>query len=162
MQKALKFKHFFEQLNAFNLNGGAVLSTGGEYYFNENADKQSNLESSNLARSDYILEEDDIKSVVCDLENQRVVRADAERTRGGEALDKDIIEQILTRYCKNNSIKYKQGLNEIVAPFLYMMQEQNKLGLEDKLDIKFVYNSFSAFIFRYMTNFFAEEEFFSL
>lgn len=90
LMQALKFKAFFEQLNSFGLPG-VVMSTGGEYYFNENADRQSNVESSHH-RSDYILEEDDIKSVVCDLENQRVVRADAERTRGSEALDKDLIE----------------------------------------------------------------------
>lgn len=42
-----------------------------------------------------------------------MVRADAERTRGNEALDKDLIELVLTRYCKNNAIKYKQGLNEV-------------------------------------------------
>lgn len=51
--------------------------------------------------------------MVCDLENQRVVKADAERTRGSESLNKDLIERVLTRYCKNNNIKYKQGLNEV-------------------------------------------------
>lgn len=74
-----------------------------------------------LVKSDYITEEEEIKSVVCDLENQRVIRADAERTRGTESLDKDIIEMVLTKYCKNNNIKYKQGLNEVLAPFMYMM-----------------------------------------
>jgi hypothetical protein len=62
------------------------------------------------------------------MENQRVVRADAERTRGQEQLDKDMIELILTKYCKNNNIKYKQGLNEIVAPFMYLMQENQKIS----------------------------------
>lgn len=83
------------------------MSTGGEYYFNESS---SNInytdEQSSISRSDYVLEESEIKSTVCDLENQRVVRADAERTRGAESLDKDIIELLLTRYCKNNNIKY--------------------------------------------------------
>ena len=76
--------------------------------------------------SDYIQDDQEIKLTVCDLENQRVVRADAERTRGQEQLDKDTIELILTKYCKNNNIKYKQGLNEIVAPFMYLMQETLK------------------------------------
>ena len=31
-----------------------------------------------------------------------------------------------------------------------------------KLDLKFVYNSFSGFVHRYLTNFYEEEEFFSL
>jgi hypothetical protein len=78
--------------------------------------------------SDYIQDDQEIKLTVCDMENQRVVRADAERTRGQEQLDKDIIELILTKYCKNNNIKYKQGLNEIVAPFMYLMQETQKMS----------------------------------
>ena len=49
----------------------------------------------------------------CDMENQRVIRADAERTRGNESLDKDLVELLLTKYCKNNNIKYRQGLNEV-------------------------------------------------
>lgn len=54
-----------------------------------------------------------ILKTACDLENQRVVRADAERTRGSENLNKDHIELLLTLYCKWNYIKYKQGLNEV-------------------------------------------------
>jgi hypothetical protein len=64
-------------------------------------------------RSDFIMDEEEIRATVCDLENQRVVRADSERTRGNEMLDKDMVELVLTKYCKNNNIKYKQGLNEV-------------------------------------------------
>jgi hypothetical protein len=53
------------------------------------------------------LDDEEIRATVCDLENQRVVRADSERTRGNEMLDKDIVELVLTKYCKNNNIKYK-------------------------------------------------------
>lgn len=101
------------------------MTAGGEYYFND-VEKQSNSnygEVSNYTRSDYVTDEEEIKATVCDLDNQRVVRADAERTRGNEALDKDVIELVLTKYCKNNAIKYKQGLNEVLAPFLYLMEE---------------------------------------
>lgn len=46
------------------------MSTGGEYYFNESS---SNInytdEQSSISRSDYVLEESEIKSTVCDLEN---------------------------------------------------------------------------------------------
>ena len=64
-------------------------------------------------RSDFIMDDEEIRATVCDLENQRVVRADSERTRGNEMLDKDMVELVLTKYCKNNNIKYKQGLNEV-------------------------------------------------
>jgi len=66
-----------------------------------------------LSRSDYITDDEEIRVTVCDLDNQRVVRADAERTRGNDQLDKDMVELVLTKYCKNNNIKYKQGLNEV-------------------------------------------------
>ena len=67
-------------------------------------------------RSDFIMDDEEIRATVCDLENQRVVRADSERTRGNEMLDKDMVELVLTKYCKNNNIKYKQGLNEVSPP----------------------------------------------
>lgn len=41
------------------------------------------------------------------------------------------------------------------------MQEHNKRS-ESPLDLKFVYNSFSAFVHRYLTNFYQEDEFYSL
>ncbi|GMH54703.1 hypothetical protein TrLO_g10982 [Triparma laevis f. longispina] len=48
------------------------------------------------------------------LVNQRVVKADAERTRGSHPQ----IERLLTHFCHSNDLKYKQGLNELLAPFL--------------------------------------------
>lgn len=68
--------------------GGAPITTGGEYYFND-GERSNFAEYSQVTRSDFITEEEEIKSTICDLENQRVVRADAERTRGNESLDKD-------------------------------------------------------------------------
>jgi hypothetical protein len=38
----------------------------------------------------------------------------------------------------------------------------NKNASLQKLDLKFVYNSFSGFVHRYLTNFYEEEEFYSL
>jgi len=38
---------------------------------------------------------------------------------------------------------------------------KNSASLQ-KLDLKFVYNSFSGFVHRYLTNFYEEEEFYSL
>lgn len=50
---------------------------------------------------------------------------------------------------------------------MYMMQDCNKRAdrTNDEImsvDIKFVYNSFSGFVHRYLTNFYEEEEFYSL
>ncbi|CDW77412.1 tbc1 domain family member related [Stylonychia lemnae] len=92
------------------------------------------------------LDDNIIKSTVCDLENQRVIRADADRSRGSENLNKDNIELMLTLYCKRNSIRYKQGMNEQQCGF----------------QLNFSYNCFSAFIWRYLTTFYQDEEFLTL
>lgn len=87
-----------------------------------------------------IQSEEQILQCTLDLKNQRVVKADAERTRvaklrsvwpGGEAkteedkaqLDETIktsIEKVLTHYAKEADTSYKQGLNELLAPFLWL------------------------------------------
>jgi len=48
--------------------------------------------------------------------NQSVIKADSKRTRTEKANKfafKEYLEIMLTTYCKLNSIKYKQGLNEV-------------------------------------------------
>ena len=68
----------------------------------------------------YGVTNSDIRNVPLDLHNQNVVRADAERSRfvGKEHLD--AMQQLMTFYCKYESISYKQGINEIMAPFLWL------------------------------------------
>ena len=66
--------------------------------------------------SSYLLlvdDEEEVFSTSCDLDNQRVVKADADRTRGQEKLNKEHVELLLTLYCKKNGVKYKQGMNEV-------------------------------------------------
>ncbi|CAE7887982.1 unnamed protein product, partial [Symbiodinium sp. KB8] len=58
-----------------------------------------------------------------DLPNQRVIRVDAERTRAGHPLFKTDemrarIRRVMTYYVKNRSVVYKQGLNELLPPFV--------------------------------------------
>ena len=87
-------------------------------------------------RSDFILDDEEIKATVCDLENQRVVRADSERTRGNEMLDKDMVELVLTKYCKNNNIKYKQGLNEVSSSKVLMCLDSGTFYVSDARNVK--------------------------
>lgn len=65
------------------------------------------------------------------------------------------VELLLTFYCKSNQIKYKQGLNEIVAPFI-LLKSKTLLGMNK------IYNLFSLFINRYFSNYYHESEFFTL
>ena len=64
-----------------------------------------------------------LQAVALDLENQRVVRVDVERTRPrlrafrSEAVRAQL-SRMLTRFCKARGVSYKQGLNEVLAPFV--------------------------------------------
>ncbi|EKU20416.1 tbc domain containing protein [Nannochloropsis gaditana CCMP526] len=67
-----------------------------------------------------------IEDVPLDLPNQRVVEIDALRTRSELPLFKSpgtqaMIERVLTLYCKLQGISYKQGLNEVLAPFVQVV-----------------------------------------
>lgn len=93
------------------------------------------------------------------LPNQRVIRNDCDRTRSRERKIQssfvDYTEKFLTYYCIDNQIKYRQGLNEIFGPFVL---------IKSKIDIKFasLYNLAEMFIDKYLTNYFKEDEFYSL
>ena len=99
-----------------------------------------------------------IMHVILDETNQRVIRYDCERTRG--TLDdfkrpeiREIIERILTLYCKNHSLAYKQGMNEVLAPFIFIKLSG---GLSSWTE---VYQLFKAFIDLFLPNMFCDEEF---
>ncbi|OMJ78598.1 hypothetical protein SteCoe_21522 [Stentor coeruleus] len=63
-------------------------------------------------------------SIITDLNlpNQQVIKCDVERTRSDEITseEKFLLENMLTLYCKQTSISYKQGMNEILVPFLVL------------------------------------------
>jgi hypothetical protein len=72
------------------------------------------------------LSPDDSEEVILtteyDLHNQRVIKTDSERTRNMLITEdeRDLLEQILTTYCKNENVSYKQGMNEVLSPFLLL------------------------------------------
>lgn len=120
---------------------------------------ESILLNSSPVQQEFIFEDSKILSTSLDLQNQKVIKNDCLRTR---VRDKDILpgfqtslEILLTFYCKQHGLLYKQGLNEILAPFLL---------LQAKLDISTsrVYNLFVAFTSKFISNFFCEAEFESL
>lgn len=75
-----------------------------------------------------------------ELENQRVIKIDADRTLTGilNLEEKVKLEHLLTHYCKEEAISYKQGMNEIMAPFVLMCRKG--------LDLKQAYFSFKMFV----------------
>ncbi|OQS07389.1 hypothetical protein THRCLA_00590 [Thraustotheca clavata] len=93
--------------------------------------------------------------------NQRVIRADAPRTRPKEFEDRAAVEHsllhVLTFYCRAKNIRYKQGMNEVLAPFLLLLWTSN-----DEDNTKLVYQCFYTFIDKYLTNVYSDREFRSL
>ncbi len=85
-----------------------------------------------------------------------MIKGDAERTtKTSSKSTKDHLEKILTNYCKAINIKYKQGMNEVLAPFLILSEKMN-------LELFFAFNCFSLFINRFMLNIFVDEKFYAL
>eukprot|EP00929_Paragymnodinium_shiwhaense_P067157 TRINITY_DN33802_c0_g1_i1.p1 TRINITY_DN33802_c0_g1~~TRINITY_DN33802_c0_g1_i1.p1 ORF type:complete len:915 (+),score=245.25 TRINITY_DN33802_c0_g1_i1:177-2921(+) len=94
--------------------------------------------------------------------NQRVIRADVERTRGDveffrQAGTKAKMEAMLTCWCQRHETRYKQGLNEVLAPFLYLQCEPSGLAGEAAPSDDTVFQLFSAFVDRYVPFFECED-----
>lgn len=89
-----------------------------------------------------------------DLPNQRVIRADIERTRPHlpqfqNPETKAGMERILTAYCHRQRTSYKQGMNYLLAPFFLV-------GLPE---LHAVYRCFAAFLDRFLPATFADDDF---
>jgi uracil phosphoribosyltransferase len=98
--------------------------------------------------------EQEFIAVSFDLPNQQVIRADVDRTfthmetfrREDTRHD---LEVLLTKYCKEYNVSYKQGMNYILAPFFL-------IGLKHREEI---YQCFAAFISKFLSNTFTDDEF---
>jgi len=109
---------------------------------------------------DRFLLDDSIRDTKQDLENQRVIRVDAQRTRADVAVFRTeemqaLVSRLLTFYCKRKGIRYKQGLNEVLAPFI-MLRENPQLP--DGI----IFNLFYAFIERFLPHAYVHEDFHAL
>lgn len=87
------------------------------------------------------------------MSNQSVIKADTERTRNKliHKHEKFDFELLLTFYCKETGIYYKQGMNEVLAPFMLF----SKCGLS----LCLVYKMYKKFISRFLQDMFSDEEF---
>ncbi len=91
--------------------------------------------------------------------NKKIIFNDSERTRVKDRKAfpefRNIIEKALNLYCEDNKITYKQGMNEVLAPFLFLTTKFN-------ITLSYAYNLFSCFVKRYLTNFYIDEDLFTL
>ena len=105
---------------------------------------------------------DDCKILIVnlDLTLQEQIKKDIERTKVRESIlmssFTQYLEFFLTYYCKEQNIFYKQGLNEIFAPFIL-------LKYKIKISLSQIYNLIQGMINRFLPNYFYEKEtFYSL
>ncbi|RLN98785.1 hypothetical protein BBJ28_00002968 [Nothophytophthora sp. Chile5] len=120
-----------------------------------------------VARSERLCLDQSILRVEEDLANQRVISADASRTRGNELRFQqpetvELVTKLLTYYCKCRSIRYKQGMNEVLAPFLLLTEEREDSDEPVPLAEGVVFQCFYALIDRFLPHVFADREFRSL
>ncbi|CAM9583909.1 unnamed protein product, partial [Phaeothamnion confervicola] len=91
--------------------------------------------------------EEAIMTTALDLENQRVVRVDVERTRRdlpqfhNESV-RDLLTRILVYHCKQAGVGYKQGMHEVLAPFVALSNPP--------MPVPDIFLCYSAFLERFL------------
>ena len=88
-------------------------------------------------------------------EDARVVDADVKRTRGylpifQEPATQETVRMLLTTFCLANDVRYKQGMHELLAPFVALSPDPPL----PPLPAEAIYAMFSRFVSRYLGPFF--------
>eukprot|EP00946_MAST-07B_sp_MAST-7B-sp1_P000396 g396.t1 len=101
-----------------------------------------------------------------ELENQRVIHADVLRTRAHDPLfrtpeTQKMLEKLLSYWCQKKGCKYKQGLNEVLAPFIFVAEDASTKS-EISNYTGTVFELFYAFVDKMLPSMFIEEDFASL
>ncbi len=104
-------------------------------------------------------DDSEILNTINNHENQRVIKNDVARTRVRESVllpsFSEYLEFFITYYCKQNRIKYKQGLNEIIG-IMILLKYKIKITLSE------IFNLIQAFVSKFLTNYYREEKLFAL
>ena len=98
---------------------------------------------------------DNIEQSKTECKELQVLHADVIRTRGDiEDFRSDVwktsLTNLLQHFCVTHDIQYKQGMNEILAPFIYLRPPP----AGDQL----TYDLFEAFLFRYLARYFCVDD----
>ena len=100
--------------------------------------------------------DDMINSVEKNTPFQTIIRNDTVRTRVRESVlvenFKETLENVITYYCKEKNVFYKQGLNEIFGPLILMRHKIKQL----KLSKIFLWGD--LFIDRFLPNYYYEKD----
>ena len=117
----------------------------------------SNSEFTKLTSNDTNIEDYDLTTHP----ELRTINNDVDRTRIRERVNflnfPKILRNLLIYYCKLNDVEYKQGMNEIMAPFILLKEKITP----SKMNIPRIVNLFSYFVDNFLTNYFYEKDLFA-
>ena len=89
----------------------------------------------------------------------RVIKNDCDRTRVRDRASvksfREYLEYLLTYYCLKYKIRYKQGMNEVLGPLILL---KSKISIT----LSRIFNLYSCFMEKYLSNYYHEDEFYSL
>ena len=117
------------------------------------------LKSNNLEKALLVADDINFDDYNLTYDWIQTIQNDSKRTRVRERFNfnnfEQTIQKILIYFCKLNNIDYKQGLNEILGPFLLLKVKIPSLKLSR------IYNLFTLFIDYFFSNYYYESELFS-
>jgi hypothetical protein len=117
------------------------------------------LKSNNLIKARTITSDINFDDYNLNYESIQTIQNDSRRTRVRERFNfidfESVLQKILVYFCKLNDVEYKQGLNEVLGPFLLL-----KVKIP-KLELSYIYNLFTLFIDYFFSNYYYESELFS-
>lgn len=119
-------------------------------------DESSKTTLNKLKANTIINSDRELLSTLWNLENQSVITMDITRTRNPIAKHKKLAEKCITLFCKSHKISYKQGLNEIISPFISLYKQK------EELDDFQIYNWFVRFMHAFLPTFYNDSDFLSL
>ena len=117
------------------------------------------LKSNNLSKARLVADDINFDDYNLTYDAIQTIQNDSKRTRVRERFNfvdfEKVLQKILVYFCKLNNIEYKQGLNEVLGPFLLLRVKLPKIKLSK------IYNLFTLFIDYFFSNYYYEAELFS-
>ena len=117
------------------------------------------LKSNNLTKARTVADDINFDDYNLNFEHIQTIQNDSKRTRVRERFNfpdfEKVLQKLLIYFCKLNNVEYKQGLNEVLGPFLLLKIKLPKLKLSK------IYNLFTLFVDYFFSNYYYEAELFS-
>ena len=117
------------------------------------------LKSNNLTKARTVADDINFDDYNLNYDCIQTIQNDSKRTRVKERFNfpdfEKVLQKILVYFCKLNNVEYKQGLNEVLGPFLLLKVKLPQLKFSK------IYNLFTLFIDYFFSNYYYEAELFS-